>query len=101
MCRNILPDAEYYITRQLIPPLNRVLKLVGVDAAVWYQQMPKRHLVYSQFRMKTSKSGKKQMGRTLDATWKTAHCLACGAKCGRDQGQQVVLAIPAVRSKCA
>jgi DNA polymerase zeta len=83
-CRNILPDTEYYITRQIIPPINRVLKLVGVDAAAWYAQMPRRHLVYDRFRVK---DGKGKMGKTLDATWRTAHCLVCGVRCGKDQGE--------------
>ena len=82
--RNILPDTEYYITRQIIPPINRVLKLVGVDAAVWYAQMPRRHLVYDRFRIK---DGKTKLGKTLDATWRTAHCLVCGLRCGKDQGE--------------
>jgi hypothetical protein len=82
--RNILPDTEYYITRQIIPPINRVLKLVGVDAAVWYAQMPRRHLVYDRFRIK---DGKAKLGKTLDATWRTAHCLVCGLRCGKDQGE--------------
>ncbi|RCK64703.1 DNA polymerase zeta catalytic subunit [Candida viswanathii] len=34
-------DAEYYITRVLIPPLERIFNLIGVDVQGWYKQMPK------------------------------------------------------------
>lgn len=32
----------YYITKQIIPALDRLLSLVGVDVAHWYRIMPKR-----------------------------------------------------------
>ncbi|KAL6453026.1 REV3 DNA polymerase zeta catalytic subunit [Candida maltosa Xu316] len=34
-------DYEYYITRVLIPPLERIFNLIGVDVQGWYKQMPK------------------------------------------------------------
>ncbi|KAF8640582.1 hypothetical protein AX17_000244 [Amanita inopinata Kibby_2008] len=34
-------DAAYYITRVLIPPLERILNLVGADIRRWYNDMPK------------------------------------------------------------
>lgn len=34
-------DAEYYITRVLIPPLERIFNLIGVDVQGWYKQIPK------------------------------------------------------------
>lgn len=34
-------DFEYYITRVLIPPLERVLNLIGVKVREWYTLMPK------------------------------------------------------------
>ncbi|TFK30449.1 hypothetical protein FA15DRAFT_607802 [Coprinopsis marcescibilis] len=34
-------DAEYYINRVLIPPLDRILSLVGADVKQWYRDMPK------------------------------------------------------------
>lgn len=74
----------YYITRQIIPPLNRVLKLVGVDAAVWFSNMPKRQLVNSQFRMGGNNKNKAAI---LDATFRTAHCLVCGGLLGKDEGE--------------
>ncbi|RMD44124.1 hypothetical protein DV735_g1011, partial [Chaetothyriales sp. CBS 134920] len=40
---NMALDAEYYITRALLPPLDRVLRLVGANVRRWYDQMPKYH----------------------------------------------------------
>lgn len=34
-------DYEYYITRVLIPPLERVLNLIGADVRGWYRELPK------------------------------------------------------------
>ncbi|KAK2461909.1 hypothetical protein APHAL10511_006372 [Amanita phalloides] len=34
-------DATFYITRVLIPPLERILNLVGADVKQWYKDMPK------------------------------------------------------------
>ena len=34
-------DAEYYITKTLIPPLERIFNLVGANVRVWYEEMPK------------------------------------------------------------
>lgn len=34
-------DATYYITRVLIPPLERIFNLVGADVKQWYNEMPK------------------------------------------------------------
>jgi DNA polymerase zeta len=34
-------DAVYYISRVLIPPLERVFNLVGANVRAWYDEMPK------------------------------------------------------------
>ncbi|GMM34253.1 DNA-directed DNA polymerase [Saccharomycopsis crataegensis] len=34
-------DAEYYITKMLVPPLERIFSLIGVDVKEWYYEMPK------------------------------------------------------------
>lgn len=35
-------DGAYYITRVLIPPLERIFNLVGADVRAWYDEMPKK-----------------------------------------------------------
>lgn len=34
-------DSEYYITKNLIPPLERIFHLVGGNVRLWYDEMPK------------------------------------------------------------
>lgn len=34
-------DAEYYISKTLIPPLERIFNLVGANVRSWYEDMPK------------------------------------------------------------
>lgn len=34
-------NAPYYITRQIIPALNRVFGMMAVDTLEWYQELPK------------------------------------------------------------
>ncbi|KAJ0422161.1 hypothetical protein BJY00DRAFT_300527 [Aspergillus carlsbadensis] len=38
-------DAEYYITKNLIPPLERIFNLVGANVRQWYDEMPKFHRI--------------------------------------------------------
>ncbi|KAJ2472606.1 DNA polymerase zeta [Coemansia sp. RSA 2320] len=35
-------DSRYYIDKQIVPALDRVLSLVGVDVRVWVNEMPRR-----------------------------------------------------------
>lgn len=35
MDQSLRPNAVYYITKVIIPPLNRCLQLMGVDALAW------------------------------------------------------------------
>lgn len=34
-------DGEYYISKTLIPPLERIFNLVGANVRSWYENMPK------------------------------------------------------------
>ena len=34
-------DYEYYIQRNIIPPLERLFRLMGVNVRTWYDEMPK------------------------------------------------------------
>ncbi|KAK9244467.1 hypothetical protein V1506DRAFT_318573 [Lipomyces tetrasporus] len=38
---NMFLDADYYITKNIIPPLDRILNLIGVSVRSWYDEMPK------------------------------------------------------------
>ena len=38
-------NAVYYINKQVLPALNRVLALVGVDVFSWFDELPRRNRV--------------------------------------------------------
>ncbi|XP_066138536.1 DNA polymerase zeta catalytic subunit isoform X2 [Euwallacea fornicatus] len=40
------PNALYYITKVIIPPLNRCLNLIGADVNIWFNQMPRKSTRY-------------------------------------------------------
>ncbi|KAK9875165.1 hypothetical protein WA026_005957 [Henosepilachna vigintioctopunctata] len=40
------PNALYYITRVIIPPLNRCFNLIGADLNHWFHEMPRKQLQY-------------------------------------------------------
>ncbi|CAK7272704.1 DNA polymerase zeta [Sporothrix epigloea] len=42
--RNLRLDSDYYIQKSLIPPLDRIFRLVGVDVLRWYLDMPKARM---------------------------------------------------------
>lgn len=39
-------NTTYYITKQILPALNRALSLVGIRVATWYAEMPRRTSLY-------------------------------------------------------
>ena len=38
---NLRLNATYYITKQILPPLDRMFSLVGVDVFAWYNELPR------------------------------------------------------------
>jgi DNA polymerase zeta len=41
MDSGLRPNSHYYISKVLVPPLNRCLSLVGADVLSWYAELPK------------------------------------------------------------
>nr|XP_033795711.1 DNA polymerase zeta catalytic subunit isoform X2 [Geotrypetes seraphini] len=86
-------NATYYITKQILPPLNRIFSLIGVDVFSWYDELPRMQKV-------SSISHSKQDARkgTLSQYFTTLHCPVCNgltqhgicSKC-RSQPQQVAV----------
>ncbi|KAL4791802.1 hypothetical protein BDV19DRAFT_392730 [Aspergillus venezuelensis] len=74
-------DAEYYITKNLIPPLERIFNLVGANVRQWYDEMPKVHRIR---RVEGSNAlisgGSKSTIRTLESYMKASACIVCKAK---------------------
>ncbi|KAI3327289.1 DNA polymerase family B [Xylariaceae sp. AK1471] len=82
-------DSEYYISKNLIPPLERIFNLVGANVRQWYDEMPKVQRIH---RVDPS-YGNLLAKKTLESYMKAAACLVCGTKtknegsiCTRCQG---------------
>jgi DNA polymerase zeta len=67
---------NYYITKQIIPPLSRIFNLIGVDVKQWYDEMPKEFRV-NQF---VDQDGDSRPKKTIDQYYKTTHCVICHAR---------------------
>ncbi|KAJ5117677.1 hypothetical protein N7448_011309 [Penicillium atrosanguineum] len=76
-------DAEYYITKNLIPPLERIFNLVGANVRQWYDEMPKVQRIR---RVETSSSldrptkGLGMLKKTLESYMRSSSCIICKAK---------------------
>lgn len=74
-------DAEYYISKNLIPPLERIFNLVGANVRQWYDEMPK----FQRIRRIDNSSilGGKDIlisRKTLESYMKSSSCLVCREK---------------------
>ena len=74
-------DAEYYISKNLIPPLERIFNLVGANVRQWYDEMPKHQ------RIRRIESGSVSNGKdlvmskkTLESYMSASTCLVCHGK---------------------
>ncbi|KAJ4018030.1 DNA polymerase zeta [Fusarium irregulare] len=66
-------DAEYYISKNLIPPLERIFNLMGANVRQWYDEMPKVQRVHHATTLGNKKA-------TLESYMKSTHCLVCGIR---------------------
>jgi len=71
-------DAEYYITKNLIPPLERILSLVGADIRSWYNEMPKVRKIMRVENVKVINGATKKS--VLESYMKPSACLVCKGK---------------------
>ena len=74
-------DAEYYISKNLIPPLERIFNLVGANVRQWFDQMPKYQ------RIRRIEAGSITGGKevtlektTLESYMKSSSCIVCHEK---------------------
>ncbi|XP_022100801.1 uncharacterized protein LOC110984687 isoform X2 [Acanthaster planci] len=65
-------NTTYYLTRQLVPTLNRVFCLLGVDTMQWYQELPRWHRVSVHHQPGTP--GKKG---TISQYFASLNCVVC------------------------
>ncbi|PSS03270.1 hypothetical protein BD289DRAFT_478735 [Coniella lustricola] len=82
-------DAEYYITKNIIPPLERIFNLVGANVRQWYDEMPKVQRIRrieagSELGTATGGAGAAVVGMrkkfTLESYLRLASCVVCNAK---------------------
>ncbi|KZM19879.1 DNA binding [Ascochyta rabiei] len=79
-------DAEYYISKNLIPPLERIFNLVGANVRQWYDEMPKVQRMRNITVPLPSRpnpnvaGGQTSLRKTLESYMKTSSCLVCRAK---------------------
>jgi DNA polymerase zeta len=75
-------DAEYYISKNLIPPLSRIFDLMGANVRSWYDDMPKVQRVR---RVDVDPTLLAEMDghiskATLESFMKSSSCLVCKEK---------------------
>jgi DNA polymerase zeta len=79
----------YYITRVLIPPLERIFNLVGADIRSWYEEMPKPgkvdHLDSIMLSPKKGPDDKENIDNAnidrfkIDEHFRSNQCFTCGS----------------------
>ena len=74
-------DAEYYISKNIIPPLERIFNLMGANVRQWYDEMPKiqrvRRIEANLLQKATGALGPK---KTLESYMKSSSCIVCRQK---------------------
>jgi DNA polymerase zeta len=73
-------NGSYYIKKQIIPAISRVLELAGVDINLWFSQLPKSHINFTRPRKVLNKAGSvSKSSYTLDQFFQSSRCKNCGA----------------------
>ncbi|EOD46022.1 putative dna polymerase zeta catalytic subunit protein [Neofusicoccum parvum UCRNP2] len=82
-------DAEYYISKNLIPPLERIFNLVGANVRGWFDEMPKVQRVRNVVADGSGGGGGGAAGvkKTLENYMQSGACLLCRKKLERRQQQ--------------
>ena len=74
-------DAEYYILKNLIPPLERIFNLVGANVRQWYEEMPKfQRLRRIEAGAYTGGKESIKSKKTLESYMKSSTCIVCHEK---------------------
>ena len=70
---SLRPNSIYYITKVIIPPVNRCFNLIGADLTGWFNQMPRRHFQY----LRNASPVKRN---TISQYFQSNSCAACSAQ---------------------
>jgi DNA polymerase zeta len=76
-------DSEYYISKNLIPPLERIFNLVGANVRNWYDEMPKVQRIRrvdAVVRLLGEPNDFPIAKKTLESYMKSSSCLVCRKK---------------------
>jgi DNA polymerase zeta len=76
-------DSEYYISKNLIPPLERIFNLVGANVRQWYDEMPKVQRIRRVDANLQLQGQSKELAiskKTLESYMKSSSCLVCREK---------------------
>ncbi|XP_054001717.1 DNA polymerase zeta catalytic subunit isoform X1 [Hylaeus anthracinus] len=73
------PNSVYYITKVIIPPLNRCLNLIGVDVNTWYKEMSHRQISDKAVNLFTD-----NQKLTIRQFFSSVTCASCGDKTQKD-----------------
>jgi DNA polymerase zeta len=70
-------DAEYYISKTLIPPLERIFNLVGANVRSWYDEMPKVQRIEQRELLNIRDISRRQNTATLHSYMRSRLCAVC------------------------
>ncbi|KOC60944.1 DNA polymerase zeta catalytic subunit [Habropoda laboriosa] len=73
------PNSIYYITKVIIPPLNRCLNLIGIDVNTWYREMTHRQTPDKVVNLYTD-----NQKLTIPQFFSTVICAACADQTQKD-----------------
>ncbi|KXL42393.1 hypothetical protein M433DRAFT_358235 [Acidomyces richmondensis BFW] len=73
-------DAEYYINKNIIPPLERIFNLVGANVRQWYDEMPKVQRIRVLGGQREGNSHGFKSNKTMESYMGSSLCLVCRIK---------------------
>jgi DNA polymerase zeta len=75
-------DSEYYIGKNIVPPLERIFNLAGANVRAWYDEIPKTYRLRSVHNLPVLSAAETGAGATYRKTLETYlnenTCFACG-----------------------
>ncbi|KAJ7706169.1 hypothetical protein B0H17DRAFT_1035991 [Mycena rosella] len=96
--RHLQLDAEYYISRVLVPPLDRILSLAGADVRRWYLDMPKGKSLDVEVVSPSKLQKQLDDNFNIDGHFLNPSCLVCGGSSREDICDECYLDQPSAMS---
>ncbi|CAL1675382.1 unnamed protein product [Lasius platythorax] len=76
----LIPNSVYYITKVIIPPLNRCFNLFGIDVNTWYKEISHR----TNFNNIARCLGEENSKSTIRQFFSSTICIACGEQTNKE-----------------